>query len=289
MKPSKKMKRILVPTNFSEGSNNAFKYALEFADTIGARITLYHVYNGEAIHKNIPMLLQEALETEDEEKALEEFEKFGKLFQQELGIEVPSRFILERGTAVNQIVEYADFMDADLIVMGTWWARGASGMVDTWIGNVGTKVVDRTLRPVLLIPRRASFKKLNHLAYATNFREKDQRIPQELTELSKSFDLDLSCLHVKRPGSSYNEIQYAFLREMYRLELDNFHIYFYTLTDENVIEALNLFVQKEEVDILALLKHEKLSVFERILNPDIPQIMAFHTKTPLLILHEGYQ
>lgn len=283
------MKKILVPTDFSDGSNNAYKYAIELAHAIGGRITLYHVYNEESINnRSFPGHLAAALEDKEEEKALEAFEKIGIFYQEDLGIEVPSRYILEEGKAVSKIVEYAEFMEADLIVMGTWWARGASGIVDTWIGNVGTRVVDRTNRPVLLVPRSAKFKKLKHLAYATNFREKEQRIPRELMDLSDAFDINVSCLHVKRPGSQYNEIQYAFLREMYQMELDNFNIYFYTLTDDHVIKALNLFVEKEGVDILAMLTHDRLSVFERLLGPDMSQQMAFHTKTPLLIVHQEY-
>ena len=40
-----RIRHILVPTDFSEGSSEAFETALEMARDSGARMTLFHVHH----------------------------------------------------------------------------------------------------------------------------------------------------------------------------------------------------------------------------------------------------
>jgi nucleotide-binding universal stress UspA family protein len=44
------IERILVPTDFSEPSLAAVRYALELADAVGGRIILLHGIEGEPVH-----------------------------------------------------------------------------------------------------------------------------------------------------------------------------------------------------------------------------------------------
>src|SRR4051812_46945810 len=41
--PALQLKHILVPTDFSEGSDKALRYAGKFAEQFGARVTLLHI------------------------------------------------------------------------------------------------------------------------------------------------------------------------------------------------------------------------------------------------------
>lgn len=283
------MEKILVPTDFTQGSLNAYEYALKMAQAIGAKVTLYHVYNDpHSAEGHLPKSLAEALKSQDEEASLNAFEGYGYAVQQGLGIEIPSTYILEYGSPVHAIAAYADFMEADLIVMGTWWAKGASGVVDTWLGNVATKVIDCTSRPVLLIPDRVKYSPIQHIAYATNFKEGKQRIPHELGQLLRDKEIDLSCVHVRKPLKTFDPIQYTFMQEFYKLELDDFRIQFYVIPYDDVMEGLEVFIKEKEVDMLAMLTHERLTIFNRILGPDLSRQMAFHSKIPLLVLHQEY-
>lgn len=283
------MKKILVPTDFTQGSLNAYEYALKLAHQIGGKVILYHVYSGSNDGGgHMPKSLAEALQKQEEEAALSAFEGYGYSVQHGLNIEVPSTYILEKGVPVDAITAYADFMEVDLIVMGTWWSKGASGVVDTWLGNVGTKVVDRTSRPVLLIPDRVSYKSIQHIAYATNLKEGEQRIPTELKHFIHGKETQLSCVHVRRPLATFDPIQYSFMQEFYKLELDDFNIQFFIIPHEDIMEGLDLFIKEKDADMLVMLAHERLTVFNRILGPDLSRQMAFHSKIPLLVLHEEY-
>ena len=44
------IERILVPTDFSEPSLAAVRYALELADAVGGKMILLHVVEGKPVH-----------------------------------------------------------------------------------------------------------------------------------------------------------------------------------------------------------------------------------------------
>jgi len=281
------MKKILVPTDFSPCSLNAYKYALKLASTIGAKLTLFHVC-GNDDYLDVPALITQALEAENADRALLEMEAYGRSIQNQVGIQVPSHYILDEGSPVEAIVEYAEFMKADIIVMGTCKSRGFSGILDTFLGNVATKVIGRTNRPVLLIPKHTPFKDLHHISYLENVETKEYPIPEELIRLSYSLDFDLTCLHISSTEASNNEIQDPLLKSISRQELDALGIDFHTIKNENFIEELNFFVKNQRVDILAMIHQNRRSIFDRFLGLTIPCQMAFYTKIPLLIMHTEY-
>ena len=115
------MKKILVPTDFSKASLNTYEYALRLGHKLGAKVTLFHVYGQDGSQEDMPVSLAETLEAKDEEGALLALEGYGYAVQRSIDVEVSSAYILDPGRPVNAIVEYADFMEADLIVMSTWW------------------------------------------------------------------------------------------------------------------------------------------------------------------------
>lgn len=280
------MKQLLVSIDFSMASRNAYTYALKLAETLDANINLLYIYEGQDKVKSIPKRLGESLVSQEKEQALHALTNYGEAIQEELGIQIPHSYVIKQGNPAEKIIAHAEKMNAELIIMSTRSAKGASGIIHTWIGNTSTKVLEKTTIPVLLVPEEAVFDGLEHIVYATNFREKEQRIPRELIQMSDTYDQDISVVHVHRSGSFYGPIEFEFLNEMYHIEKDNVNIFFYTIHHENIIQGLNTFIRKEKGDMLAMLVHDRLTIFDRLMGPDVPRQMAFHSHVPLLILHQ---
>ena len=102
---------ILVPTDFSETSEAALRYATQMALTMGARLYLMHVpgKTGEHFEANFPI-------GRFETAARERLASF--LTQQQLE-QLRPEYALRVGTPAEEIVRYADACYADLIIMGT--------------------------------------------------------------------------------------------------------------------------------------------------------------------------
>lgn len=134
------VKGILVPTDFSETSDAALRYATQLALTLGARINLVHVpgKTGEHFEADFP---HGKFETATRER-LASF-----LTKEELERLRPE-YALRVGAPAEEIVRYADLCRADLIIMGT---HGRSGVAHVLMGSVAEQVVRAAPCPVLLV------------------------------------------------------------------------------------------------------------------------------------------
>jgi len=143
------LKRILVPTDFSDPSEEALRTAMAFAQTFGATLDLVHVAVEAAYPlpppidlASLPIDIGPALERAAEGLAAEEARV------RDAGIACESTTLV--GRAYREIVARARATSADLIVMGT---HGRSGLAHAILGSNTARVVQHAPCPVLIIPR----------------------------------------------------------------------------------------------------------------------------------------
>jgi nucleotide-binding universal stress UspA family protein len=144
--------RILVPIDFSECSGAAFTTAVELAKTLGAKITLLHVWDVPFLWPSVgdtmvtvpaeaPMTVAELVK----KRASEELQRFAAEHPHP-GVEVTAR--LEMGDPVRTICDVVQDDAHDLIVMGT---HGRTGLTRVLAGSVAENVVRHSAVPVLTV------------------------------------------------------------------------------------------------------------------------------------------
>jgi nucleotide-binding universal stress UspA family protein len=146
----KSVKKILVPIDFSECSDEAMQYAGELARVFKARILLIHVLQPHAygMTETFNLVDHYAALKMIAEPLLEESRK--KLSKRGLKVETD----LRSGMAHSEILEKARTGKADLIVMGS---HGRTGLEHFLLGSVAEKVVRLSPCPVLTVrPEKAS-------------------------------------------------------------------------------------------------------------------------------------
>jgi nucleotide-binding universal stress UspA family protein len=140
-------KKILVPVDFSQYSDEILAYAIEIAHKFDASIDLIHVipnmdyftpYESFMAAENI-VAVQKGVEGEVE-KDLDE------VAQKLPGITVKK--VIRTGVAFVEILDYVKSEGIDLIIMGT---RGRGGLEHIIIGSVAEKVLRKSPCPVLTI------------------------------------------------------------------------------------------------------------------------------------------
>lgn len=139
-----RLERILVPTDFSENSRQAIKYACELAKRFETELHLLHVTQPPAtvMAYGAPLpdeLLYQEKYAKEELKSLEE-----PALQDVRQLERSVR----SGTPFVEIIRHAKEHDIDLIVMGT---HGRTGLSHALIGSVAEKVVRKAPCPVLTV------------------------------------------------------------------------------------------------------------------------------------------
>lgn len=140
--PVFKLKKILVPVDFSECSRKALGYAVPLAEQFGAELTLLHV-----AASNPPV----AQLGPADEVALEEARKQLESLQARIGAAVPSHSVLRvlrTGRLHLEIIRAAEEMGIDLIVLSTHGHRGVARVL---MGSTTEKVVRYAGCPVLVV------------------------------------------------------------------------------------------------------------------------------------------
>jgi nucleotide-binding universal stress UspA family protein len=140
------IRTILCPVDFSPGSSAATEYAIDLAETLGARVCLLHAYP-------LPMLAAPdgglmvtpevvAQMSEEAERAI------GELAGRYEGRGVAIETRVGDGAPHAEILRVAGQVGADLIVMGT---HGRSGLAHLLLGSVAEKVLRASTIPVLTV------------------------------------------------------------------------------------------------------------------------------------------
>ena len=149
-----KIARILVPTDFSDHSHEALKYAIELARDHQSEVVLLHVVEplpyGAASWNEPTKLLEHYTETASAE--LKRFE------EEAIRLYPKCRSELHFGAVHEVVGELVNKMNIDLIVMSM---RGQNQLLDLLIGSVAEKILRHAPCPVLRIRTVANQKPQN--------------------------------------------------------------------------------------------------------------------------------
>jgi nucleotide-binding universal stress UspA family protein len=140
------IKKLLVPTDFSEYSQFALKYAAAFAEAFAAKVWVLHVhepYPQGAVFEG--MVYDSELVAKAESRARADLEA---VVAQLTARSIQAEAVFATGRPYVQIVRQAEKLEVDLIVLATHGRRGVSHMV---FGSNAEKVVRLSPCPVLTI------------------------------------------------------------------------------------------------------------------------------------------
>ncbi len=141
------IKSILFPTDFSEGSAEALKYAVEFANRYGAKLYVLHViYDiAKASGWYVPHVSMDAIYKDIQEGARKELDNFGV---NELGGLKNIERIVQTGVPYQEIMNCAVKNKIDMIIIGT---HGRTGIDRILFGSTAAQVVRNAPCPVLTV------------------------------------------------------------------------------------------------------------------------------------------
>ena len=144
------MKRILAPTDLSELSRTAVRYALEVGSERNAEVIVYHVVSEHGDWFGDDRLNPAAVLLPRRKELLRKFVE--ENFADWIG-KVKITELVETGIPYDKIVRKAQEANADLIAMST---HGRTGIEQVMLGSVTAKVVARAGCPVLSIRPQAN-------------------------------------------------------------------------------------------------------------------------------------
>ncbi|MEH6579698.1 MAG: universal stress protein [Amphritea sp.] len=155
------VKKILYASDIDQGSRPAFRAAVSLCGHYNSEITFLHVLeplsasaqsivntmmNDESLHE-----LHDQSLVNVRNKLMDRVQRFceTELEENEMLAEGQVVARVEEGTPWKVIMEVADDIDADVIVMGT---RTHSSVGQFLLGSTANKVMHHAKRPVLIVP-----------------------------------------------------------------------------------------------------------------------------------------
>lgn len=270
------MKKILVPTDFSESASNALNYAIELAKRESSEIVLLHTY-----HVHYTSLY--GANATDVVNSKEDAD--AKLHAQALKIEhagsIPYEMISREDLAVDAILNVIEEKKIDLVVMGT---KGASGLKEVFVGSNTARVIQRAPCPVIAIPEGVPVKDISRISYATDYRHADLFALPALLEIAVPFEAEIKFVHVaSKENGHQGNVMNMFLSEVAR-RTDYKKISSDVIHGEDVVIALEEYLEAGKTDLLVLATHQR-HLMDKLFERSITQKLAYHAHTPLLVLH----
>lgn len=195
------LKRILVPTDFSETSIVAMRSAAYFAHKFNSKLILLHVFETPEFHASIEDL-EMALDKVVKDRVEERLQQLISEYDELKGIEVVP--VVEAGRIHKVINAVAESEGCDLIVMGTHGATGLSQPERFILGSNAYRVVNASTVPVLTLRRNTPISEINNIVLPLDLSKETLQKEKAAVDLARLFGATLHVVTVIGFFSEYN-------------------------------------------------------------------------------------
>jgi len=194
------IRRIMVPTDFSELSGAALRTAAKLAAQDDASIQLFHSLVPPSLYDDSNLNLPESV-WEEIRKGTRERMYDSQLMFEEAGVSEIDLIVEEGRDPADAIARSAKGLDSDLVVMATHGRRGLRHLL---LGSVTERTMRASPVPVLAIKNNGIDEvPLRRILLATDFSTHSECALELAWSLAKRYDAHLDVVHVLDRTSSY--------------------------------------------------------------------------------------
>jgi nucleotide-binding universal stress UspA family protein len=270
------MKRILVPTDFSEHAEDALKVAAQIAKKNNSEIIILHTLE-------LPSQMNDAITGGI---SIPETMLFMKKANEMLS-KIAERAYLDGLTIIEitkldrpaeGIAKVSNEHEIDLIVMGS---HGSSGLEELVIGSNTEKVVRHSEIPVLVIKKHTNDFKTTNFVFASDFSKEIEKPFKKLIEFANFFDSKLHLVMICTPNSFKpthvaQKIMDDFITPF---NLDNYSTHIYN--DTNIENGIINFSNSIDADLIGMCTHGRTG-FSHFFNGSISEDIVNHAVRPII-------
>jgi len=280
------MKNILLPTDFSENSWNAIKYAIKFFEKETCNFYLLHVNRlSNVIVNDSPYIAtQDVLVDVYTKPAKKQLRNILKRIGKSFLTNKKHRFytLLDYNFFIESVRKHVEEKKIDCIVMGT---KGASGFKEIIVGSNTGDVITKVKCTTLVVPEDAQLVKLKEIAFPTDFSlSYNIGILDPLSEILEKCKSTLRILHISKKKDNLNVDQNK-CKELLEDYFSPFPYSFHYLTNKKVEDAVQCFIESRNINIICMVA-KNLNYFQQLLFHSKVETISYHTEIPFLVLHE---
>jgi nucleotide-binding universal stress UspA family protein len=271
------MKKILVPTDFSEHAEYALKVAAQIAKKNNAEIILWHMLElphqsgdaGTGAGHELPEIML------FKNRAIQ---RLDDLMDEDFldGIEVSE--IIQFEKAFEGVLNITKRNDIDFIVMGS---HGANGFNELFIGSNTEKVVRYSDVPVLVVKNEIDEFQADNFVFASDFSNEIKKPFEKMLKFAKAYNSHLHLVMINTPNSfkptkTADRIMKEFISE-FDYPNHSLHIY----NDMNVEKGILNFSSSKKADLIGMCTHGRTG-FAHFFNGSISEDLVNHAVKPVI-------
>ncbi|GGG33383.1 universal stress protein [Bizionia arctica] len=276
------MRKILIPTDFSDNAMNAVKYALELFKYDISKFYIMHAYQDE-IYNDESLLHREKLDSVTKTVHNNSVEKLENILKQVKKISPNPRheyhIISSNSILVDETDRIVDKENIDIIVMGT---KGETNDRHVSFGSHTLQVLKYVQCPVLAIPENYKYVQPQNILFPTNYIIPNKRRELKLIcEMAYSFKamIDMVYISTSNKLSMRQEDNKMFIKN----ELCKNQINFTFIKQKDVKNTILNYLKSKKVDMLVMV-NTRQSFLEDILFESTVSKISLHIEIPFLVL-----
>jgi nucleotide-binding universal stress UspA family protein len=276
----RKLKTILIPTDFSENAQHASDYALTVLGPGVEKIILFTVFHNPFKSGAEPSIIDSEVRGAEKERFEEEQTRLSKAFPE---FRNKIEFKYEVGNLVDQLQMALKTSKVDLVVMGT---KGASGIGKLLFGSNTARVVKSVNCPVLIVPEKAplDLPLRTMMALDMELEEKPEHF-DVFTSIIDYYESRLDILHIDAPddrvSSVHDRVSEEVLLSTLGLEQGNVR----HIIAKDVKAAISEESAGRATNLLCVINHHHGWLYNA-LGMSITNQMVLDTTIPLLVFHK---
>ncbi|XCF07566.1 universal stress protein [Tamlana crocina] len=277
------MKRVLLPTDFSENSVSAINYAMALLKSESCEFYILNVQKASSYITDDMMIVSPS------STVYKTLIESAKKSVDNLISDLKTNFS-NPNHSFNGLVDYDNFADAinqvsdtndiDFIIMGT---KGTSGIEKMIFGSNTVRVMQHCDVPVLAIPKHCSYSSLNSLAFLINNLKALQ--PKSLKVLNYLLEKNDAKLKLLSTGTlSEQEALQTLASNFIKSHFPLAEHEFLAASGNNLYEVVHDYIETHSVKLLCIVsKHH--SFLEQLFSNEPIENLAFKMNLPFLVMH----
>lgn len=280
------MKNVLIPTDFSNNSLNAFEFALNFFKGEPCNFHFLHVvipenFESQQSHYFSSPTVLEKVDLKPSIKKLQGIVNKIRIANNNTNYRFFS--LVDYGYFVDTVRKQIIEKQIDMIVMGT---KGSSDIKKMLIGSNTTDIITKVKCTTLVVPENAVFKIPKQIVFPSDFSTSySVQNLEPLLEIIEKYNSSLVALYVNNNNCEPIYSQQETNKDYF---IDCFHennLSFHCLPNKKLALGIDTFNNSREIDMIAMTA-KKLNFCDQILFKPNTEEVTYHTDIPFLILHE---
>jgi nucleotide-binding universal stress UspA family protein len=270
------MKRILVPTDFSEHAEKALKAAALIAKKTKCELFILHLLE-------IPNQMNEAITggngSPEETLFLKKAnEKLQKTKEQPYLAEISVHASVQYERAFSGILDFNKKNKIDLIVMGS---HGTSGIEELLLGSNTEKVVRLSEIPVLVIKKEIGELKFKNMVFASDFSPETKKPFAKMRDFAAIFEANLFLVFICTPNSFKTtlDMEKTMNKFIKNYEIQNYSLHIFN--DTNIESGIVNFSKTIDADLIGLCTHGRTGL-AHFFSGSISEDLVNHVTKPII-------